>query len=368
MKRSRGKISLLISLGIHVILMLLISPFLLKQFHEPYDDLSLAIFRLGTPDQLKRRALRQHKTAQQERSYDSGSPTQTQAAPKHAPEMNPPEALFYDDFAPEIVTHTDIPQTEFYTLPNKSFGEEGTEPSGPVVDPIKRGAGGTVEGPGRGGSGSGVGSDMGKRLSHLKGVDDLANINLDEGIQGLGIFDTDLIPGHGLIGQVYVFGRPIYMMPHFEGFNSIYTFATSQLDVPTRNFTEGFPTPQKQNIIENFAIRFQGQLAVPIPGTYTFEILSDDGAKLYVDGQLVIDNDGVHQPQTRRTRIPLSVGFHPVEIHYFQGPRYNIALQWFYIPPGGKRQIVPPDVIFQPGKHNVQDELRKLRQRMNKGR
>ena len=241
MKRSRGKISLLISLGIHVILMLLISPFLLKQFHEPYDDLSLAIFRLGTPDQLKRRALRQHNTAQQERSYDSGSPTQTQAAPKHAPEMNPPEAppqIFrhYDDFAPEIVTHTDIPQTEFYTLPNKSFGEEGTEPSGPVVDPIKRGAGGTVEGPGRGGSGSGVGSDMGKRLSHLKGVDDLANINLDEGIQGLGIFDTDLIPGHGLIGQVYVFGRPIYMMPHFEGFNSIYTFATSHVRCPDKEF------------------------------------------------------------------------------------------------------------------------------------
>lgn len=368
MKRNRGKISLLISLGLHVILMLLISPFLLKQFHEPYEDLSLVIYRLGTPDQLKRRALRQHKTKQQKRSYDSGSPSLTRAAPKHAPEMNPPEALFYDDVAPEIVTHTNIPQTEYYTLPNKSFGEEGAEPSGPVVDPIKRGAGGTVEGPGRGGSGSSVGSSMGSRLSRITGADDLANIKLDEGIRGLGIFDTDFVPGHGLIGQVYIFGRKIYMMPNFEGFNSVYTFATSKLDVRVRDFTAGFPTPQKQNIVENFAIRFQGQLAVPTTGTYTFEILSDDGAKLYINGLLVIDNDGIHQPQTKRAHIPLAVGFHRVEIQYFQGPRYKIALQWFYTPPGGRRQIVPPEVIFQPGKHNVQEELRKLRQQMNKKR
>lgn len=365
MKRNSGKVSLLISLGLHVILMLLISPFLLKQFHEPYDDLSLVILRIGNAERLQRRSLRQHKTAQQTRSFDSGSPTQTRAAPKHSPEMNPPKALLYDDVAPEIVTHTDIPQTEVYTLPNASLGEDG-DLSGPVVDPIQRGAGGTVQGPGRGGSGTGVGSGMGSRLSRITGADDLGSIKLDEGIEGLGIFDTDLKPGHGLIGQVYVFGRPIYMMPHFEGFNSLYTFATSKLDIRVRNFTEGFPTPQKQNILENFAIRFRGQLAVTRPGTYTFEILSDDGSKLYIDGLLVIDNDGVHQPQTRRAHIPLSVGFHPVEIHYFQGPRFKIALQWFYTPPGGKRQVVPPEVIFQPGKHDVQEELRKLSQWMNK--
>ena len=49
-----------------------------------------------------------------------------------------------------------------------------------------------------------------------------------------------------------------------------------------------------QNVIEHFAIRFRGELAVDTPGTYTFWLLSDDGSKLYINDDLVINNDGIH--------------------------------------------------------------------------
>ncbi|MCE2401783.1 hypothetical protein J4G08_12970 [Candidatus Poribacteria bacterium] len=365
MKRSKGKISLLISLGIHVVLMLGLSPFLMKHFIEADDDLSLVIFRVGTPERVKRRLMRQHQTVQPKRSNAGGSPTLSRAAPKYDPEMNPPKAPTFDNVAPEIVTYADIPQADTLALPNTSFGNDA-EAAGPVVGRKYRGAGGNVRGPGRGGTGTGQGSGVGKGLSNVASIGDLGSIDLDEGIMGLGIFDTDVMPGHGFIGQVYIPGHTLHRIPDFKRMSPVYTFATAKLDVAPRHYTEGFPTPQKQNVLENFAVHFRGKLAVDTPGTYMFELISDDGSKLFINGKLVVDNDGVHDDRSRKSYIALTTGFHPVEIHYFQGPRYSITLQWFYKPPNRSKRIVPPEVIFHPGKPDVPDELRKLKQQLKK--
>lgn len=369
MKRTRSNLAFIISLVIHFVLILVLSPFLLKQFNEKQDDLSLVIFPMGTVDKVKRHLMRQHKSFQPTRSADSGSTAPSLAAPKYSPEMDPPKALFYDEYAPEVVTVVDIPKTSSYTLPNKSFGTEETA-SGPVVIPEFRGAGGRVIGPGRGkgtgrsGTDAGSGSGLVDRLSRIDGLDNLASIELDDDIMGLGIFETDVIPGHGLLGQVYIPNEPIFMMPNFKRLDPVYTFATANLDVSPRDYTAGFPTPQKQKVLEDFAIRFYGKLAVVTPGTYIFELYSDDGAKLFINGHLVVNNDGVHQPRRKRNHIRLTAGLHDVEIQYFQGPRFQIALQWYYKPPNQKLQIVPPEVIFSPGKHDLPVVMRKVRQHL----
>ena len=373
MNRNKSKIALIFSLGIHFILMLVLSPFLIKHFDEPDDDLSLVIYRPGISDQMKRHLMRQHKTAQLKRSTESGSTTISPAAPKYAPKMDTSIAPIRDDLAPDIVTNVDIPKTDAYTLPNISFGTD--EAAGPVVIPEFQGAGGRAIGPGRGsgtgqsGTGSGSGGGMNNDLSRLQGIGELSSFDLGENLEnltGLGIFNTKVKPGHGVIGQVYIPGYPIYNMPVFKRFTPVYTFATAKLDVAPRDYTQGFPTPEKQSVVENFAIHFRGKLAIDTPGIYMFEIYSDDGAKLYINGELVLDNDGVHAPKTKRAYAALKAGFHPFEIHYFQGPRHSVALQWYYKPPNRPRQIVPPEVIFHPNKPDAPDELRKFSQQMKK--
>ena len=370
MDRNKSKIALIFSLGIHFVLMLVLSPFLIRHFDEPDSDLSLVIYRPGISDQMKRHLMRQHKTAQLKRSTESGSTAISPAAPKYAPEMNAPIAPIRDDVAPEILTNVDIPKTDAYTLPNMSFGTD--EAAGPVVIPEFQGAGGRAVGPGRGsgtgrsGTGSGSGGGMDNDLSRLQGIGELSSFDLGENLTGLGIFNTKVKPGHGLIGQVYIPGYPIYNMPVFKRLTPVYTFATAKLDVAPRDYIQGFPTPEKQSVVENFAIHFRGKLAIDTPGIYMFEIYSDDGAKLYINRKLVLDNDGVHGPKTKRAYVALKAGFHPFEIHYFQGPRYSIALQWYYKPPNRRRQIVPPEVIFHPNKPNAPDELRKFSQQMKK--
>ena len=270
-------------------------------------------------------------------------------------------------------------------MSNTSFGEDGAL-AGPVVAEGQRGTG--VGGPERGGRGTG-GYGSGNHFAHGTGASDVGFATLDAVDAGLGIFNTDVMPEHGLIGQVYVPGIALEQMPDFGNLTPVYTFITANLDVPVREYTEGFPTPGKQIVVEHFAVRFRGVLAVDTPGRYTFWLLSDDGSKLYIDDTLVIDNDGIHgitrnkgrkdlsanvqvsweidgyfMEIGRRGSMELTAGTHPFEIQYFQGPRYEIALQWFYQPPNSHGQIVPPEVIYRPGKSHIPDALKKLQQRL----
>jgi hypothetical protein len=54
-------------------------------------------------------------------------------------------------------------------------------------------------------------------------------------------------------------------------------------------------------------------------GYYIFGLSSDDGSKLYLNNQLLLDNDG-HQDGSgiRSYILPLQTGFYPFRLEYFQ--------------------------------------------------
>ena len=377
--------SLLLSLALHIGLMLAISPFLVNHFTLEKESISAEILEPEAEKQVRRRVLPPRTPLVPQASEAEASPS-SPASPTYAPEVSVPEAPLHADIAPDIVTHTDLPQSDSPSpVSNASFGEDGAL-AGPVVAKEQRGTG--VGGPGREGRGSG-GYGTGKGFVHGTGAADVGLGNLDGVGAGLGIFGTNVMPGHGLIGEVYVPGGTIHQMPDFDLLTPVYTFVTPNLDVPERRYTEGFPTPEIQSVVEDFAIRFRGELAIDTPGRYTFGLYADDGAKLYIDGRLVVDNDGVHPARGKQGYITLTAGIYPVEIHYFQGPRQFIALQWYYQPPKEpvsewsrssisvttpkwnwrwestrSRKIVPPEIIYRPGKPRIPDALRKLQQRL----
>ena len=354
--------ALLISFGLHIGLILAISPFLVNHFNAEKEFMSVEILEVQPDKRLRRRVLSTRLPIVppvNETEASSSSP----ASPQYAPQVSVPKAPVHADVIPHMITHADIPQTDAPSpVSNTSSGDDRTL-AGPVVIEGQRGSGGGGFGsggerPGRGGDG------IGKHFGHGTGVSDVELATLDDIDAGLGIFGTDVMPGHGLIGQVYVPGGEIRHMPDFTPLTPIYTFVTANLDVSVREYTKGFPTPEMQTVIENFAIRFRGELAVDTPGLYHFGLYSDDGSKLYIDGTLVVDNDGIHAAMGKRGSIKLTTGMHPVEIHYFQGPRHAIALQWFYQLPNEHRQIVPPEIIYRPGKPRIPEALKKLQQRL----
>lgn len=68
---------------------------------------------------------------------------------------------------------------------------------------------------------------------------------------------------------------------------------------------------------ENVAHRFEGLLRVGETDYWRFALTSDDGARLWVDGSLVVDLDGLHSEATKIGGIALGAGFHRIVVEHF---------------------------------------------------
>jgi tetratricopeptide (TPR) repeat protein len=100
--------------------------------------------------------------------------------------------------------------------------------------------------------------------------------------------------------------------------------------------------------IEWFAIDYRGRFWIAQPGIYDFALTSDDGAKLYIDGRLAIDNDGIHESTRRQTAVTLGGGIHRLRVSYFQGPRLVIALVLEVRPPHETFRVFSTDDFTPP--------------------
>ncbi|MDZ7374309.1 MAG: PA14 domain-containing protein [candidate division KSB1 bacterium] len=96
---------------------------------------------------------------------------------------------------------------------------------------------------------------------------------------------------------------------------------------------------------EQFGLLFQGYLRVPVTGVYVFSLTSDDGSRLKIDDQLVVDNDGLHGARTRSGAIALEEGLHAIRLDYFQ-KRGGKTLELSVEGPGIPKQPVPPGMLF----------------------
>ena len=69
---------------------------------------------------------------------------------------------------------------------------------------------------------------------------------------------------------------------------------------------------------EHLALVYRGLLTVPRDDVYTFSLASGDGSALWIDEQLVVDNDGLHGMLEKRGRIALAAGkHHQIEVRWF---------------------------------------------------
>ena len=371
--------ALLISLGLHLILTIMVVPTLIQSSDEIRDSSAVVLLEIKPVQRVRQRVLRQYqpliRQTRQAKPAKPSAPSLTSAT--NTVQGAAPQAPERLDVAPALTTHADLPETDASALPNTSLGK-GIAGSGIV-------GGGRGHGTGmEGGLSRSVpgGNGVGQRFASLTEVDDLELGQFASPSTGLGIFDTAVMPGHGLVGTVYVRDAPIpqvdlfercftpsgrlFQMPPFEHLTPVYTFVTGTLNVSPRNYKEGFPTPNMESVVDNFAIRFRGKIAIQTPGTYTFALNSDDGSKLYINQNLVVDNDGVHLPRYVQGNIELTAGMHHIEIHYFQGQAYQIALQWFYQPPDGEEQLVPPEMIYLPEPPRAPSALIGLQNRLKK--
>lgn len=95
-----------------------------------------------------------------------------------------------------------------------------------------------------------------------------------------------------------------------------------------------------------FGLRFTGYIKISRPGRYTFSTASDDGSRLYIDGTLVVDNDGLHRADVEKSgTITLDTGYHPIQVDYFERQGGDV-LTVSYAAQGVPKQQIPKSVLF----------------------
>ncbi len=155
----------------------------------------------------------------------------------------------------------------------------------------------------------------------------------------IGIFGTKSKNPFIFEGKIYFINPGTSKLPDFSRLKSTGKIYSAILNIPPQDFQNGFPGIT--NRYEWFAIDYKGKIYIPNSRLYTFALLSDDGAKLIIDGRTVIDNDGIHPPKEKVGSINLKKGLHEIEVQYFQGPRYQVALVLSLVENGKK---IPFDI------------------------
>ncbi|MFZ6029544.1 MAG: carboxypeptidase regulatory-like domain-containing protein [Chloroflexota bacterium] len=125
----------------------------------------------------------------------------------------------------------------------------------------------------------------------------------------------------------------------------------------------GEPLPGRA---EDFSIRWSGQLIAPHDGLYTFSLTTNDGVRLWLDGQLLIDAWVDQDPTEYQASMDLSAGQpYDIRLEYYQAtggalawlewessttPRQVIPLNRFRYPDMGSSTLqVSPDILPADG-------------------
>ncbi len=135
-----------------------------------------------------------------------------------------------------------------------------------------------------------------------------------------------VLSGVGLVGQYF----------HNEDFTGLAYEQTEAIDFDWGN---GSPAPGVAS--STFSVRWTGQVEALHSEQYTFYTTSNQGVRLWVDGQLLIDNWEPHNAEVDSATITLSAGEkYDIRLDYYeQFGAAEIQLEWSS--PTQQREIVP---------------------------
>ena len=148
----------------------------------------------------------------------------------------------------------------------------------------------------------------------------LAEIADDEWLKAdAAVGDQDLSPG--LLMKLWTSDKPLTKLAdvNFESKPAVVASA-AKLEAGGEDFGE---------FKDNFALQGTGYIFLEKDDNVVFQLSSDDGSRLFVDGQEIINHDGPHGMAPKEAEIALRAGYHPFRFDYFQGGGgRGIVLKW----------------------------------------
>ncbi|MBU4433530.1 MAG: alkaline phosphatase family protein [Alphaproteobacteria bacterium] len=146
------------------------------------------------------------------------------------------------------------------------------------------------------------------------------------------ILDLKAAGARGVTYKVYLLPEGPVRLPDFTRLEPVASGVAHEISLT------GLTLPREDSI----AVVFEGDLQIATAGTYGFSLASDDGSKLYIDGKLVVDNDGDHGVVTASGGVDLQPGKHAIRVEWFNGGG-GAWLGAYFQGPGLPRQFIDPN-------------------------
>lgn len=167
------------------------------------------------------------------------------------------------------------------------------------------------------------------------------NLSLDPATINCGETSTKLIANvsgakaatNGL-NYAYYEESNMSQLPDFSALTPVKTGTVANFDLSDRDRND------------DFAFMFTGYIDIASAGQYTFYTSSDDGSKLYIDGAMVVDNDGLHSNREESGSLTLTEGYHEIKVTFFERGGQEV-LQVKYEGPGAVKQLIPNNRLFK---------------------
>ena len=86
---------------------------------------------------------------------------------------------------------------------------------------------------------------------------------------------------------------------------------------PSINYDWGLGGPLNNAVVDLFVILGEGTFYVKKDSCYCFQTLSDEGIRLFIDDELVIDKYVLQPATIHQAIVFLTKGYHELEIHYY---------------------------------------------------
>jgi alpha-L-rhamnosidase len=148
--------------------------------------------------------------------------------------------------------------------------------------------------------------------------------------------------------RIYNFMNPAKNGIMWSLFNGAFTKVPdfNQLKPVSKGTLYQFGLPKTGIPKEHFALELKTFIQIDKAAKYTFFITSNDGSKLYIDDQLVVDNDGEHGTKELSNSLNLETGRHLIRADYFQSGGQK-ALMVAYSSDEIMYQPIPESILFK---------------------
>ncbi len=119
---------------------------------------------------------------------------------------------------------------------------------------------------------------------------------------------------------------------------------TAMLQPVKSGIVNNFNTDNK-NRAEKYGFVFEGFIKIDKKGLYDFYTNSDDGSMLYIDDELVINNDGNHGMEEKTDKAFLDKGMHKIKVVYYDAGGNN-GLIVSYNLKEQRKIVIPVTVLY----------------------